>query len=72
MTTGPAPDCLSCLHLREGDDDAYGEPTCDAYPKAIPKAIFWEAQPHRVPRRGDNGIVFAQDSQKPPVDPLPR
>lgn len=69
MTTGAAPDCLSCKHFNEPDEEAEAV-TCKAFPQGIPEDIYWEGEPHRAPRNGDNGIVFEQDTEKPPVLPL--
>lgn len=70
MTVPTRPDCLSCIHYNDFDEEQEAV-TCAAFPQGIPADIYFEAVPHREPRNGDGGITFAQDPEKPPVDPLP-
>jgi hypothetical protein len=68
MTSRPAAQCLSCKHWRSPLDrtDANArqpEPTqiCDAFPKGIPEAIWWNRADHRQPKPGDHGIHWEPD-----------
>jgi len=56
MTTGPAPICMWCTHLRQDKTD--WPPACDAYPHGIPEPIMDSDVDHRQPYDGDGGIQF--------------
>ena len=45
--------CYSCEHFDKRNTDV-----CEAFPKGIPRKIFWDGYDHRKPFEGDNGIQF--------------
>lgn len=55
MTTGPAPLCLSGIHLT-GDPVRFW--TCSAFPGDIPVEMTSFEVDHRLPYDGDHGIQF--------------
>lgn len=57
---GPSPMCYVCEHfdLEKAKDLSIREVTCKAFPKMIPREIFFEYFDHRKPFPGDNGIQF--------------
>jgi len=56
MTT-IVPLCVFCKHYREFETDKPVR-ACSAYPNGIPKEITDGKVDHRVPYRGDGGVVF--------------
>lgn len=61
MTIGPRPQCMACRHLRPRTmEDFFSSAPfrCDAFPDAIPDAIFGGEADHRQPFDGDHGIHF--------------
>lgn len=60
---GDAPLCLFCIHYT-GMGERLG-PTCIAFPKGIPDRIFYDAEDHKKPVKGDHGLQFVQDPKKP-------
>lgn len=60
MTSVLTPMCYSCLHLRTTLPD--GTLPCAAFPYGIPDEILEGQTDHRQSIEGDDGIVFAQDS----------
>lgn len=52
MTSKVGPICLACKHW------AHDTKTCKAYPIGIPAAIWENEADHRMPQRGDHGIIF--------------
>lgn len=56
---GPAPMCLSCIHLT-------GKGLrCSAFPEGIPDEIIDGAVKHLEAYEGDHGFQFQQDPEKP-------
>jgi len=47
--------CVSCLHYRGIKDGVH---VCDAFKEGIPYEILNLGRDHRIPYKGDNGIVF--------------
>ena len=58
MTTLPAPQCLTCIHLHAENEDAM---TCKAFPGGIPWKIISGEHDHRRPFPGDNGIRYTPE-----------
>ncbi len=54
--TGPAPICLECARLQNRRKNR--SPSCAAFPKGIPDAIYLGAFDHRSAYVGDKGIRF--------------
>ncbi|MCE5200439.1 hypothetical protein LLG39_15840 [bacterium] len=52
--SGPAPICLYCEHLVEGEYPL----RCAAFPDGIPMAIIDNLADHRQPYEGDHGTRF--------------
>jgi hypothetical protein len=52
MTDVPAPLCIFCRHLKDG------QVRCAAYPHGIPDEILFALHDHREPYEGDRGIRF--------------
>jgi hypothetical protein len=57
MTTGGAPICMWCKHLRDGM-------TCAAFPDGIPEDIIFSNHDHRKPYEEDHGIQFEPKDEK--------
>jgi hypothetical protein len=57
MSIGSAPDCMFCKHLLPAEDDT-SPLTCAAFPREIPREIFFEGVSHRKPYPNDKGIRF--------------
>ena len=53
---GPAPICLECARLQNRRKNR--SPSCAAFPKGIPDAIYFGAFDHRSAYVGDKGIRF--------------
>jgi len=51
------PNCLLCEHFG-GDTD---EPTCKAFPQAIPQKIWTNEVLHNDPIKGDRGFQYKDD-----------
>lgn len=56
----PSPQCLSCARFRSPflTSNFAGPATCEAFPDAIPDAVFGNELDHRQPIDGDHGIRF--------------
>ena len=65
MTSRIQPICMMC---RRFNRNATGF-TCEAFPTKIPVAIINNAEDHRQPVAGDNGLTFEQDPKMPTLDP---
>lgn len=63
MVVGQAPMCMFCKHRKKLKTKL----ACKAFPKRIPDAIL-EGFDHRKAYKGDNGIRFEQDQNKPKFD----
>jgi hypothetical protein len=59
------PMCTFCRHQTpkgENPEGVYGA-TCSAFPRGIPRAIFFEGADHRKPYPGDQGIRFEPENE---------
>jgi hypothetical protein len=52
MTDVPAPLCIFCRHLKDG------QVRCEAFSAGIPDDILFALRDHREPYAGDGGIRF--------------
>ena len=52
----PSPACFDCKHFIGPLENGSG--ICKAFEDGIPKDIYFHAEPHDKPRKGDNGLVF--------------
>lgn len=53
--------CLSCVHWLtppRGPYDPLRPRTCEAFPEAIPRAIYEGMADHRRPYPGDGGVMW--------------
>lgn len=72
MTSGPAPICLLCEHLKSPTETGQGTFRCIAFPRKIPERILLGGYDHRKPYSGDKGIQFKlKKGEKEPPVPLP-
>lgn len=53
------PMCGFCAHYRAGTM------TCAAFPGGIPRAIFFDGNPHLQPFPGDQGLTFEERQDLP-------
>jgi len=66
MTTGPAPQCLSCVHrikLGFDEDPRTATMRCKAFPDGIPDELWNTRVFHDKPYPGDRGIQFKRKSE---------
>lgn len=48
--------CHFCIHFRSPLDTGLKRPSCDAFPEAIPDALWWNEADHREPFPNDHGV----------------
>lgn len=63
MTSLPDSQCLCCVHFRSpfanpNPADWTKDPTCAAFPAAIPDTLLENEVDHRKPVDGDHGVRF--------------
>jgi hypothetical protein len=63
MTVSSPPICSACARL-EAKPDAIGY-RCEAFPDAIPDAIYLDGADHRQPIEGDHGVRFVLAEDDP-------
>lgn len=57
-----SPMCVSCKRRR-------ADWACDAYPGGIPEQILAGDWDHRLPKPGDNGLLYDPEPDAPPQMP---
>ncbi len=62
MVEQQRPACIACKFYRR--DAGYGY-RCDAFPDGIPADIVEARDAHLTPRRGDRGIQYEWDGERP-------